>query len=135
MKDKIIIIIVVVATLGILGVAVLQQQKRLPELEAKRPPTRDFVTPPPGIGEGQGGPLEFASLFQNLKPAKQECFREKFGEERLGQILENPVFIPSPEDNSIIGGCLLAGATFEGDFTENDSGENDSGEGPLEIEE
>ena len=112
---KLIIGIVVLATLGIVGLAVWQQQKRLPELEARRPPSP--VTPPPGLmgkdGKSQSGPLDFAALFGNLKPAKQECFREKFGEERLNQILANPGFVPAPEDNGIIGECLLAGAMFQ----------------------
>ena len=111
MNDKIIIGIIVAATLGIVGIAVLQQQKRLPELEARRPPAP--VTPPPGLDEGKASPLEFAKLFENLKPAKQDCFREQFGEERLNQILNSPVYTPSEEDNSIIGQCLLAGAVFE----------------------
>ena len=73
MNDKIIIGIIVAATLGIVGIAVLQQQKRLPELEARRPPAP--VTPPPGLDEGKASPLEFAKLFENLKPVVQrvEC--------------------------------------------------------------
>ena len=117
MNNKLVIGIVVLATLGIVGLAVWQQQKRLPELEARRPPPP--VTPPPGLlnknkdGKSQSGPLEFGALFANLKPVKQACFREKFGEERLKQILANPAFVPSPEDNGVIGECLLAGATFQ----------------------
>lgn len=114
MNDKLIIAVIGFATLSIIGLAVWQQQKRLPELEAKRPPKQEQFTPPPGLGnDGKGSPLEFASLFGNLKPEKQQCFREKFGEERLSQILQNPTFVPSAEDNGIIGECLLAGATFE----------------------
>ncbi|MDO8558307.1 MAG: hypothetical protein Q7S09_03925 [bacterium] len=115
MSGKLIIGIVIMSTLGIVGLAVWQQQKRLPELEARRPAPP--VTPPPGLlgkdGKNQSGPLDFAALFGNLKPAKQECFREKFGQERLNQMLANQAFVPAPEDNSIIGECLLAGATFQ----------------------
>jgi len=113
MNNKLIAVILIAATGGILGLAVWQQKKRLPELEAKYPKASGQVTPPPGLGKGGTNPLEFASLFQNLKPAKQECFREKFGEERLAQILKNASFVPSPEDNGIIGECLLAGAIME----------------------
>jgi hypothetical protein len=118
-SDKIVISVVVVFTLGVIGLAVWQQQKRLPELEARRPKVSEQVTPPPGLfdkdgkAKSQSNPLEFASLFENLKPAKQECFREKYGEARLNEMLKNPSFVPGAEDNRIIGECLFAGTTME----------------------
>ncbi|MDP3963565.1 MAG: hypothetical protein Q8Q39_03650 [bacterium] len=116
MPTKWIIGIIILSTAGIIALAAWQQQKRLPELEARRPPPQESV--PAGLlnrdkdGNAPANPLEFAKLFENLKPAKQECFRELFGEERLNEILKGETFIPSPDDNAIIGECLLAGATF-----------------------
>ena len=113
MRDRFIIALVGLSALAILGFGVWRQQKRLPELEKNYVPLSTRPAPPPGLG-GKGGssPLDFAALFQNLKPAKQQCFREKLGEERLNQILKQGTYVPSPEDNSVIGECLLAGAAF-----------------------
>ena len=113
MNTKILIAVLIASTLGIVGVAVWQQQKRLPQLQAQYPSRQPNVAPPPGLGKGEQNPLEFASLFQNLKPEKQQCFREQFGEERMMQILANPLFTPSQEDNAIIGECLFRGTTFQ----------------------
>jgi len=113
MHAKITILILIASTLGIVGVAVWQQQKRLPQLQAQYPSRQPDTPPPPGIGKGEQNPLEFSALYQNLKPEKQQCFREQFGEERLAQILANPLFTPSEQDNAVIGECLFRGTTFQ----------------------
>ena len=113
MSNRLVIIVVAFAALAILGFGIWRQQKRLPELQKNYVPlSTKSVTPPPNLGKGGSSPLDFAALFGNLKPAKQQCFREKLGEERLNQILGQGTYIPSPEDNAVFGECLLAGATF-----------------------
>jgi hypothetical protein len=115
MHDKLIIGMVVFATLGIVGFAVRQQQKRLPELRALHPsmsPVASIPASAANLGKNNASPLEFANLYKNLKPAKQECFREKLGQQRLDVMLEKGSLILSAEENGILGKCLFAGTTF-----------------------
>jgi hypothetical protein len=55
-------------------------------------------------------PLDFASLYANLKPAKQDCLRQGFGD-RLQAMLgaHTALSALSAADNQIIGGCFLSG--------------------------